>query len=191
MNTFKFRAHHVWFVADNKLTLASSSWWRILITLCKVWNNITATTFEEFTDSGAKGFYEMVSRKVGTVTACVLTSLIQRRCAVNWSCPVPWTSHHLLWCSSGTHPLFLCQGLTVFSFATLEVWLYLCRWNWLLLRSLLELWCGLLTQMTSVGNVPMARVAPLPTLLCELLKMPLIILWKRFLVLRGHLQVVQ
>ena len=81
--TFKFRAHHVWFVADNKLTLASSSWWRILITLCKVWNNITATTFEEFTDSGAKGFYEMVSRKVGTVTACVLTSLIQRRCAVN------------------------------------------------------------------------------------------------------------
>ena len=80
--TFKFRAHHVWFVAD-KLTLASS-WWRILITLCKVWNNITATTFEEFTDRfWSKRFLEIVSRKVRTVTACVLNSLIQWRCAVN------------------------------------------------------------------------------------------------------------
>ncbi len=186
--TFKLWERHIWFVAD-KLTLASS-WWRILITLCKVWNNITATTFEEFTDSGAKGFYEMVSRKVGTVTACVLTSLIQRRCAVNWSCPVPWTSHHLLWCSSETHPLFLCQGLTVFSFATREVWLYLCRWNWLLLRSLLALWCGL-TQVTAMGNVPVATVALLATVLCEPLTTPTIILWKRFLVLKIHLQEIQ
>ena len=125
-------------------------------------------------------------------TLCLLyiPVVYHHNCSFSWSCPVPWTSHHLLWCSSGSHPLFLCQGLTIFSFATLEVWLYLCRWNWLLMRSLLELWCGLLTQVTSMGNVPMARVAPLPTLLCELLSVPSIILWEMFLVLKFHLQVV-
>jgi hypothetical protein len=85
-----------------------------------------------------------------------------------------------------TCPLFLCQGLTVFAFATLEILLCLCRWNWLFVRSLPELGCGLWTQMISMGTVPLAVRA---TLLWELLTKPSINLdlWKWFLVLQGHL----
>ena len=64
-----------------------------------------------------------------------------------------------------------------------EVLLYLHRWNWLFIRTLLELWCIFSTRMTSAGAVPLAGVAQLVTLLCKLLTTPSIILYlgKRFL----------
>ena len=78
----------------------------------------------------------------------------------------------------------------VHCFVTLEVLLYLCRWNWLFVSSLLALRCLISTGMTSAGAAPLAGVAPLDTLLCELLTMPLIILYlgRSFLVLQGHSQ---
>ena len=93
--------------------------------------------------------------------------------------------HHITYCS-------VLQE-DVHCFATLEFLLYLCRWNWLFVRSLLELWRILSTWMTSVGTAPLAGVVPLATPLCELLTMPSIFLYlgKRFLVFQGHLQVDQ
>jgi len=75
-------------------------------------------------------------------------------------------------------------------FAALEFLLCLCRWNWLFVSILLVLRCFILKRMTSTGSAPLAGVAPLATLLCELLTVPSIILYlgKRFHVLQGHLQ---
>jgi len=93
------------------------------------------------------------------------------------------------------HHITYCSVLQehVHCFAALEFFLYLCRWNWLFIKSLLELRCFISTRMTSTGAAPLAGKAPLSTLFCELLTMPSIILYlgKRFLVLQGHLQVDQ
>ena len=95
---------------------------------------------------------------------------------------VQFPEHHLSYCG------VLQEHVRCFT--TLEVLLYLCRCNWPFVRSLPELWCMLSTRTTSAGAVPLAGVARLATLLCELLKTPSIIpyLGKRCLVLQGHLQ---
>jgi hypothetical protein len=90
--------------------------------------------------------------------------------------------HHITYCG--------VFGEHVHCFTVFEVLLYLYRWNWLFIRSLLELRCGISTWMTSVGAAPLAGVAPLATLLCKLLTTPSIIpyLGKSFLDLQGQLQ---
>jgi len=72
---FKFRAYHVRFVTGINLSLSSSSRLRILITVCKVGNDITTKHLRKLqTDSGVKGFFKIVSRKVRTMTAYCLNS---------------------------------------------------------------------------------------------------------------------
>jgi hypothetical protein len=95
---------------------------------------------------------------------------------------VQFPEHHITYCS-------VLQEHVQY-FATLEVLLYLYRWNWLFVRSLQVSRWNLSKRTTSAGAVNSAVVAPLATLLCELLTKPLIILYlgKRFLVLQGHLQ---
>ena len=109
-----------------------------------------------------------------------IPAVYHRNRSFSWICPVP--EHHLSYCG-------VLQE-HVRSFTTLEVLLYLCRWNWPFVRSLLELGCILLTRTTSAGSAPLAGVARLTTLSCELLTTPSIILYlgKRILVLQGHLQ---
>jgi hypothetical protein len=95
---------------------------------------------------------------------------------------VQFPEHHITYCGVFQEH--------VHCFATLEVLLYLCRWNWLFRRNLLASRCILSTWITSAGAVRSAVVAPIANVLHKLIITPSIILYLgiSFLVFQGHLQ---